>query len=220
MVAFPHRREYLIRFSPAGSPRDTVSVLTGRATEVRFPSGGGTTTYMGLPDAYRSLHAPAADGSGLVVVHRGEAVTAEPHTYRVIRFDARADTTWVRDFPYQPIRVSAAWRSRHLEVDADGTSVAARRIIEEAYGALKFFSPVDDIRVGADGTTWLLVRKGEDLFEWEVLDASGDPLARVAPPPRGRMRWADKDSLWFLENDELDIPYLVRYAIHHRSLGR
>jgi hypothetical protein len=131
-----------------------------------------------------------------------------------------ADTAWERDFRYDPIPVSAAWRSDHVEADARGEGAAARRILERAYDALRFFPPIDDIRAGADGTTWLLRRTGVDSFEWEVLDASGHPLARVASPPRGRMRWAGTDSLWLLEHDELDIPYLVRYAIHRHPVGR
>ena len=214
LVAFPDRPEYLIRFGPEGLPHDTVSVLTGREPAVRFRTGRGTTTrFMTLPVSYRSLYASAADGSGIVVVHRGEAAGDGPHTYRVTRFDASADTAWVRDFRYDPIPVSAAWRSRHFEADARGEIASARRILEGAYDALKFFPPVDDAHVGADGTTWLLVRTGVDSFEWHVLDASGHPLARVDPPPQGRMRWAGTDSVWFVEHDELDVPYLVRYAI-------
>ena len=220
LVDFPERPEYLVRFDPEGLPLDTVSVLTGRATEVRFPTGRGITSYMGLPESYRSLYASAADGSGIVVVHRGEATGGEPHAYRVIRFEGGADTAWVRDFRYDPIPVSDAWRSRHLEVDARGENARARRILEQAYDALRFFPPVDDVKVGADGSTWLLVRTGVDSFEWEVLDASGRRLARIAPPPQGRLRWAGTNSLWFVEHDELDIPYLVRYEIHRRPTGR
>ena len=214
LAAAPDRQEYVIRFDARGSLRDTVSVLVGRAGALQLggTSRGGVTFTM-LPESYRSLFAPSADGSGFVVVHREAAARAEPHTFRVIRFDARADTAWLRDIPYNPIPVSSEWRSRHLEKERHGLSAPAVRVLERAYRKLKFFPPVRVVRAGANGTTWLFVRTGVDSFEWEVLDPSGNSLARVEPPPRGRMRWAGADALWFVEEDELDVPYLVQYAI-------
>ena len=206
-AAFPDRPQHVIRLNAQGSLRDTVSVLAGRSGALKL---GRTFTW--LPESYRSLFAPSADGSGFVVVHREAATSAEPHAFRVIRFDARADTAWVRDIPYDPIPVSSEWRSRHVEERSD-LSAPLLRVLEAAYRNLEFFPPVGDVQAGADGSTWLLVRTGADSSEWEVLDAFGRSLARVEPPPRGRMMWAGTDSLWFVEEDELDVPYLVRYAI-------
>ena len=145
-------------------------------------------------------------------MHREAATTAEPHVFRVIRFDARADTAWARDIPYDPIPVSSEWRSRHVEERSD-LNAPNLRVLEAAYRNLEFFPPVGDVQAGADGSTWLLVRTGADTSEWAVLDAFGRSLARVEPPPRGRMMWAGTDSLWFVQEDELDVPYLVRYVI-------
>lgn len=206
-AAFPDRPQHVIRLNAQGSPRDTVSVLAGRSGALKL---GRTVTW--LPESYRSLFAPSADGSGFVIVHREAAMSAEPHAFRVIRFDATADTAWVRDIPYDPIPVSSEWRSRHLEERSD-LSAPLLRVLEGAYRNLEFFPPVGDVQAGADGSTWLLVRTGADTSEWEVLDAFGRSLARVEPPPQGRMMWAGTDSLWFVEEDELDVPYLVRYVI-------
>ena len=80
--------------------RDTVSVLVGRGDALKLGrTSRGGVMFTVLPESYRSLFASSADGSGFVVVHRRAATIAEPHTFRVIRFDARADTAWVRDIP-------------------------------------------------------------------------------------------------------------------------
>ena len=212
-AAYPDRPEHVIRIDARGSLLDTVSVLVGRGGALKLgrDSQGGFN-FTALPESYRSLFAPSADGSGFVIVHREAAASAEPDTFRVIRFDARADTAWVRDIPYNPIPVSSEWRSRHLEERSDWEAPLLR-VLEAAYRSLEFFPPVRVVRAGADGTTWLNVRTGEDSSEWEVLDSSGHSVARVESPPRGRMRWAGTDALWFVEEDELDVPYLVRYAI-------
>ena len=206
---FPNRPTHVIRLDARGSLRDTVSLIVGRRGALELDR----TSFVVLPESYRSLFAPSADGTGFVVVHREAATGAEPHTFRVIRFDARADTAWVRDMPYNPIRITSEWRSRHLEKERRRLSAAALRVLERAYRRLEFFPPVRVVRAGADGTTWLYVRTGVDSSEWEVLDPFGQSLARVEPPPGARMRWADTDALWFVEADELDIPYLVQYAI-------
>ena len=209
----PDRPELVIRLDARGTLLDTVAALVGRADAIGLgsPSSGGYM-FTVLPESYRSLFAPSADGSGFVVVHRETGGSAEPHTFRVIRFDARADTAWARDIPYTRIPVSAEWRSRNLEEHGDLDAHLARAL-DRAYRKLEFFPPVGAARAGADGTTWLLVRTGVDSSEWEVLDPSGRSVARVEPPPRGWMRWAGTDALWFMELDELDIPYLVQYAI-------
>ena len=145
-------------------------------------------------------------------MHREAATSAEPHTFRVIRFDAQADTSWARDIPYNPIPVTSEWRSRHLEERRDLESPLLS-VLERAYRTLEFFPPVRAVRAGNDGTTWLHVRTGVDSSEWEVLDPSGHSVARVEPPLGARMRWAGTDALWFVEEDDFDIPYLVQYAI-------
>ena len=213
LAASPDRPEHVIRFDAQGLLRDTAAVLVGRTDALKLGrTARGGVRFTWLPESYRSLFAPSPDGSGFAVVHREAAASAEPHAFRVIRFDARADTAWVRDMPYDPIPVSSEWRSRHLEERSD-LSAPLLGVLEGAYRNLEFFPPVGDVRAGADGSTWLLVRRGADSSEWEVLDAFGRPLARVEPPLRGRMTWAGTDSLWFVEEDELDVPYLVQYAI-------
>ena len=213
LANYPDRPEHVIRLDARGSLQDTLAALVGRAGVIGLgsPKRGGYT-FTVLPESYRSLFAPSADGSGFVVVHRETAGSAEPHTFRVIRFDAKADTSWARDIPYTPVPVSSEWRSRNLAEHGD-LDAHLVRALERAYRKLDLFPPVGAARAGADGTTWLLVRTGVDSSEWEVLDPSGRSVARVDPPPRGRMRWAGTDALWFLEHDELDIPYLVQYAI-------
>ena len=215
----PPKPEAVVLFGPEGLLRDTVAMIVGRSGITQFV-GSGWTSYVSIPESYRSLLSVAPDGSGFVVVHRTGATSAEHHTFRVIRFDAQSDTAWALEVPYDPIRVPREWRSRHVEEyvrDYDEfpgfPQGRVRQAWERAFGRLQFFPPVGDVQAGMDGTTWLLLRTGVESSEWEVLDESGRSVARVDPPPRGRIRWADAESLWFVERDELDVPYLVRYVI-------
>lgn len=219
LVESPPKPEAVILVDPEGLPRDTVAMIVGRSGITQFV-GSGWTSYVSIPESYRSLLSVAPDGSGFVVVHRTGATSAEPHTFRVIRFDARADTTWAHEVPYDPIPVPREWRARHVEEYVRDFGEfrgfppgRVRQAWERAFGRLEFFPPVGDVQAGTDGTTWLLLRTGVESSEWEVLDESGRTVARVDAPPRGGIRWADAESLWFVERDELDVPYLVRYLI-------
>ncbi|MDE2676682.1 MAG: 6-bladed beta-propeller [Gemmatimonadota bacterium] len=219
LVESPPKPEAVFLVDPEWLPQDTVAVLVGHSQVVRLSDGrSGRTTYSAIPESYRSLLSVAPDGSGFVVVHRNGTTSAEPHTFRVIRFDARADTAWAREVPYDPVRVPGTWRSRQVEEDARDTQGLGipedriRQALERAYARLEFFPPVRVVRAGADGSTWLLLRTGVESYEWEVLDESGHAVARVGPP-QGGMAWADAESLWSVERDELGISYLVRYVI-------
>ena len=211
--------DVIVLGDPEGLPRDTVAMIVGRSGITQFV-GSGWTSYVSIPESYRSLLSVAPDGSGFVVVHRTGATSAEPHTFRVIRFDARADTAWAHEVRYDPIPVPREWRARHVEEYVRDFGEfrgfpqdRVRQAWERAFGRLEFFPPVGDVQAGTDGTTWLLLRTGVESSEWEVLDESGRTVARVDSPPRGGIRWADAESLWFVERDELDVPYLVRYVI-------
>lgn len=86
-----------------------------------------------------------------------------------------------------------------------------RRALREAFDNLDFFPPVERIHAGTDGTTWLELRVAEDEFDWEVLDRAGEPLGRFRAPEGARLEAGDLGGAWFVEHDELDIPYLARY---------
>jgi len=220
LVESPPKPEAVFLVDPEGLPRDTVAMIVGRSGITQFV-GSGWTSYVSIPESYRSLLSVAPDGSGFVVVHRTGATSAEPHTFRVIRFDARADTAWAHEVPYDPIRIPEGWRERRVEEmvrNPNGLHPSVserqfRKVLERAYGSVGFFPPVGGtVRAAAEGTTWVLVRTGVESSVWEVLDESGRSVARV-DRPRGSIRWADAESLWFVERDELDVPYLVRYLI-------
>ena len=145
----PLKPEVVLLFDPEGLQPDTVAMIVGRSSVVELSDGreSGWKTYATLPESDRSLMSVAPDGSGFVVVHRTGATSAEPHTFRVIRFDARADTAWAIEIPYDPIRVPGAWRSRHAEerarTEVRGLSEhRVRQAWERAFGRLEFFPAV------------------------------------------------------------------------------
>lgn len=223
LVESPRKPIPLFRFDLDGMLRDTVAMMAERTDIVQLSDGreSGWISYAILPktESFGSLLSVAPDGSGFVVVHREAATGSGTHTFRVIRFDARADTAWAHEVPYEPVRVSDDWRSRRVEDEMRGGArsripeSSRRQAWDRIFGRLEFFPPVSDVKLGADGTTWLRLLTGVDSSEWRVVDESGRFIARVKSPPPGSMEWVDAESLWLLEESELDVPYLVRYVI-------
>ena len=223
LVESPRKPIPLFRFDPDGMLRDTVAMMAERTDIVQLSDGreSGWISYAILPntESFGSLLSVAPDGSGFVVVHREAATGSGTHTFRVIRFDARADTAWAHEVPYEPVRVTDEWRSRRVADAMRGgagariSEISRRQAWERIFGRLEFFPPVGDVKLGVDGTTWLRLLTGADSSQWRVLDESGRFIARVESPPPGSMEWVDAESLWLLEESELDVPYLVRYVI-------
>ena len=68
---------------------------------------------------------------------------------------------------------------------------------------------------GSDGSLWLQREDtGADTFRWIVLDVDGLPVGEVHLPREGfSIAWSDSETLWAIEPDALEVPWLVRYRI-------
>lgn len=218
VVADPRRPDHIVRLNPDETRLDTVSTIVGLPFVVEIQGRPGWRQFGVRPVYDRSVSTASRYGLGLVVVHREVAEEASSQTYRVVRFDAEADTAWVRDYLYDPIPIADEWLSRRVDdwVQRAGTGVdhrLYRRAVEEAFAGPRFFPAVRSVRAGEDGTTWLLLRTGMDSTEWEVLDASGQPMGRLEPPHENYLAWPDLETPWFIEYDEFDVPYVVQYRV-------
>ena len=214
------RSEYIFRLDREGVLRDTVAAWERVPSTAEIEGGirPRIRSYVILPVRDASLWNLPSDGFGFVLVHRRSATRSGLHTYQVIRFGVDADTVFARQFSYDPIPISDAFLDREVDrvtEDGEDSSIADmgayRRALREAFGRLGFFPPVERIHAGTEGTTWLELRIADEEFEWEVLDRTGEPLGRFRAPEGARMVAGDLEGAWFVEHDELDIPYLVRY---------
>ncbi len=74
--------------------------------------------------------------------------------------------------------------------------------------------PVRAVVAGRDGTVWLRGSETQaGLASWTVLGADGTRLASIDIPMRVTVYRADRDFVWGVEHDTLDVPYVVRYRV-------
>ena len=223
VASAPSKPGHMPRLGPEGVLLDTATVTLGRRGVFMLAEGlrHGVQWSFSLPVADRSLVSAARDGSGFLVVHRQTANQPGPHTYKVVRFDGRADTLWVQERQYDPIPVSDEWRlsqvNQWMESISDDPNVVSparsRSAFEAVFDAFEFFPAVESAFFGEAGTTWLQLRTGVASFQWAVLDTTGLHIGWFEPPPNSTLVWPGIETVWFTETDQLGVPFLVGYRV-------
>lgn len=187
-----------------GSRRETIT-LNGR--EISMPAG----------PADEPLWVDSRDESYLV--ERPISASGDVGAFTVTRISGIADTLFTRQYLYHPLPfersateaaiASAVARYQSLPgVDTAAVAAAFRR----DFVAPTYHPPVDQARVGADGVLWL--RREDDggaTRRWLLLGPDGDAQGIIELPRETVVHWSDESVFWAAEQDEFDIPWLVKY---------
>jgi hypothetical protein len=175
-----------------------------------------------LPIQSHSLWAVAPEGSAVVVVHRPTAASRERGTFQVVRYDASGRVTLNRSYNYVPKPMAGAVadsiRDYLASMFVERRFVLARGQAEsfarDSAPLPAFQPPVDGVTVGSDGTIWLRREHwGATRHEYLVLGRDGDILATVVAPPGLRILHAQRNQVWGVMLDEMEIPYVLRYHV-------
>ena len=219
------KRVPLVRLSRTGEVIDTLVLLSvGNTTlMIRDPATPRRVSFGFQPLSDESLWEVAPDGSSIVVVERPAAERKGPAFFRVTKLDAQGDTLLSRRYSYTPRplteevvdRVTNEWVDEKMSMSNPPSSrAAAERLFRTALYRPAYHSPVTKLVMGRDGTIWLRREDvGDDRVVWNVLDKRGNVVAVLITRQKLRLFQADRDQIWGVENDELDVPYVVRYRI-------
>ncbi len=202
-----------------GTLRDTLALLTvaGGPVEIRDGLAPDARMYLthSLPDD--DLMAFAPDGSSAVQVKRTSWEGSGPAEFEVAKIGALGDTLFRRRIGYEPRPVPQRFFVDEVSRRLDRPNVVNRRAharaLREFYEQRRYFPPITTIRVANDGATWLAGPDEDGVREWLVLDASGASIGRVRLPTTSLVSAANRTEVWVVEQDALDIPYVVRYEI-------
>jgi hypothetical protein len=204
---------------------DTLAVIpVGRENTLGVLSDvGGTFAPQPFGDAAEAR--VTSDGSGMVVLDRRAAELSGPAEFRVTRVDLAGDTLWSRAYGYEPVPLprievessiqEIAGRLHEFVGERTGTSLSQwLGWVGEAIHAPAHYPPVTRLGAGRDGTVWLELNPPPlEGPEWMVVAEDGEPLARTRVPEGFQWMTADRDAIWGIERDALDVPYIVRYGI-------
>lgn len=215
----------VLRMSGEGEVGDTIAVRSTRNTTWAILTDDfGFFSRQPFSDTELINLSPYA--LELVRVERTAATAADPDTFRVTKLTLRGDTVFTRGYAYLPQPVGAALVDslveeigRRFEEMAPrfGSAPAPGRAMEMVRETLyrpDFHPPVSRLLLGRDGTVWL---RREDLpgdsIDWTLLAPNGEPIGTVAVPKRVTVQAADRQHIWGMMRDELDVPYIVRYGV-------
>jgi hypothetical protein len=210
----------------------------GRAVQVEHP----LTHWLNVPGEYPlDAGVPAHDGSGVIVVGPPRE-TASGSSFDLVHLGPHGDTLMRRRIEYDPLPITRALRARLREwfgakaageyrppaagtlPSNSGVPERTRRAAEDAITFPEHHPPVRRVFSGADGTIWMLREmRPDDVDHWEVYGPSGELEGSVEVEsgrsgllpwaPHLRLLRATRDEVWGMTMDDLDVPYIHRYAI-------
>jgi hypothetical protein len=199
-----------------GGTADTVGARYAAHDRAMFLTGAGGEVQS--VEVFRNvfgdvtLWAVVPDGSGVVLVDRRVATGPGPATYRVTRVDLSGDTAFTVDVPYEPRAVSPRRVDSIVTLYSGGGRSSSE--IRDVLFLPDFVPPVSDVVVAPDGHVWVGRESVPDEpVSWDVLDGTGDRVARAETPPGFRLLAATDEALWGSWTDDLDVPYVVRYRV-------
>lgn len=203
---------------PDASPTRYVQIGSQRATVPRPPN----------VDPLSELLA-----DGRIVVDRPVATDPERATFTVTRLTFAGDTVYSHTFAYRPegygdalLDSIAARRARApagavriengqmVPPDVPADQEGAMRAIRAALDFPPFQPPVQGASVGADQSLWLRREEVDpSTYRWLVLDPKGTAQGLIELPRETRVLWSRGMEFWAAVNDELGVPWLVRYRL-------
>jgi hypothetical protein len=166
---------------------------------------GTRTTYTSQPFSSGPRYDMSKDGRHIVLVEPRESPTP---MLRYLRLNANGDTVMRAETPYDPVQIPA--RAVDSAITAIATSLKRdEAMVRGAVTAPKFYSPVNAVIVGNDGSAWLRGPALNGKRTWMVVSPAGKLAEKFELPFTTDIRWVD-GSIWAITRDADDVPSVVR----------
>jgi hypothetical protein len=207
----------VVRVALDGEMVDTVAIrpLAGRYMILHL----NEPTSAPVPFGYDPLLEVSPTRMEAVLADR--RVRSDAPSMRVTRLAVDGDTLWSREYTYDPVPIDPVYvdsfvvgLSEQLESVGFATLRQAESEIRETMVIPEHAPPVDRVRIGRDGSVWLMLADRDPVdTRWLVLDETGEIHGRVSLPHGFVIRHATLDVVWGMAHDGLDVPYIVSFDI-------
>jgi hypothetical protein len=208
-----------VRFDGSGAVVDTAGWTVHRAwSGMTSVSVGGTEIQVPFPLSAEPLIIELADGH--IEVRRPLAENSDVGSFQVSRVGFDGEVRYSQTYQYRPVGYAetavdfivgrtARWSAGGMD------SATAHQGIRNELNVPQFQPAIQRFSVAADGGLWLRREDdGRDTFQWIVLDPEGRPRGTLEiPRERFQVAWSERDLVWAIEQDELGVPWLVRYRL-------
>lgn len=209
----------VLHMSIDGTILDTVAMRPFGGGSIQLDNGQGGSTFTGQPFSDAPFVAFSASREEALFVDR--SVSGGETSFRITKLRFVGDTVFDRTYDFEPTLLTDAVADSVLGGLAEQLAErgfftlgrALSELDEKAY-VPPHLTPITSVRPGEDGTTWIgLNDLDPDERAWLVLLPNGDPWGEVVLPESFRPMLATRDEAWGMEQDELDVPYIVTYTI-------
>lgn len=236
----PDGATLVLSHSPASPEEEALVVLDGRHRERnvvaaftpverderfsyfhRFADGN----VRGRIFPYAPLPRERVSADGGLVAHVATSVESPRGGHLVVTMiGAAGDTLFARRVPFVGVAIDRAAVNREIAAAYQGLlrplgsiSPEQSRAAADAWRrravAPPVFPPVEDVLIGNDSTTWLLLRPTDNRVPVWRMEAATPAVSELNLPTGSRLLAADADVLWVAESDSLGVPSIIRYRL-------
>jgi hypothetical protein len=213
----------VLRFSIDGGETTPVVETDPRNRQLAIACGSGMS-YSGQPYADAPLTAFSGETGRIAVVDRRAATQPADARFGVSMVNAAGDTVWTRDYLYEPVPLPAAERDSVLDGRLERGREFATRVgsgcdtdseVRSKLYLPAFRPPVSSAQISSDGSVLLLLATdpGAGANRWLVLDAEGEPRAKIELAGNTRLVDVVGTTAWAVETDALGVQYVLRLRL-------
>ena len=196
----------LLRFSRTGARVDTLSLMRQKYPRVIDIRAGGRYSRGLNPFAQTPIAQLDSDGRSAVVVSLDGAPGREIEILRVLGTRRTA--------------VNVRYPSQRLQLDdKDVQSMVAMRPELRTVDVLQrqsfpsLWVPVNRMLVARNGDVWLGSAIGLRPVTWIIVNRAGQIIGRLQSPAKGSLQIVDGLTVWGVELNEDDVPFVIRYRL-------
>lgn len=155
-----------------------------------------------LPFPNRTVDGVSRDGS-LLAFARALLDGPEAPSVRVTAVRLSGDTVFDRSYPFEPVAIPDSVVARYTTAGLD-------------LPVPDVFPPLDGVVVGHDGTVWVEMIEIRGERNYTVLGPAGDLLTTLTLSGDARIAAAERERIWVVERDALDVESVVVYRLEWR----
>lgn len=151
-----------------------------------------------------------------------------PYTYPVVLFDRDGEIvdtmrweTQEENVPTYRVGSQEGYAPslsprRPVEQDMAGAGAGggAGGLVVLDWSVPEFRPPLRVVHGGSDGTVWVQLNSpSTETADWVLIGDDGSPRGRLTMPVSLRIRHSDLPTVWAVETDDFDVPWLLRLRV-------